>query len=164
MDDPKYKTFKNSWIATKNIWNKCYLNDTTGQNCVLLNSVQEFIETEAWMLLTFFLCLQNQLLSIHSTVTYWREKMFEKYDSSDRQKWMVPSFSISARFTAKLELFFVLTQENAFSWMFHFKAACRVQIWKKKYFVKTVTSMVTVLFKMRLYMCIYFVFTKKTLF
>ena len=83
------------------------------------------------MLLTFFLCLQNQLLSIHSTVTYWREQMFEKYDSSDRQKWMVPSFSISARFTAKLELLFALTQENAFSWMFHFKGACRVQIWKK---------------------------------
>ena len=38
--------------------------------------------------------------------------MFEKCDTSNRQKWMVASFSISARFTAKLGLFFV--QENAF--------------------------------------------------
>ena len=34
------------------------------ENCVLLNSVQEFIETEAWLFLTFFLCLHNQLVSI----------------------------------------------------------------------------------------------------
>ena len=39
--------------------------------------------------------------------------------------------------------------------------ACRVQIWKKKHFVKIVTSLLTVLFKMTLYLCIYFVFTKK---
>ena len=31
----------------------------TGKKCVLLNSVQEFIEREAWLLLTFFLCLHN---------------------------------------------------------------------------------------------------------
>ena len=37
---------------------------------VLLNSVQEFIEIEAWLLLTFFLCLHNQLLSMHSIVAY----------------------------------------------------------------------------------------------
>ena len=33
------------------------------ENCVSLSSVQEFIETEAWLLLTFFLCLQNKLIS-----------------------------------------------------------------------------------------------------
>ena len=44
------------------------------------------------------------------------------------------------------------------------KVACRVQIWKKKHFVKIVTSLVTVLFKVTLYICIYFVFTKKQLF
>ena len=33
---------------------------------VLLNSVQEFIETEVWLLLTFFQYLHNQLISIHS--------------------------------------------------------------------------------------------------
>ena len=35
---------------------------------------------------------------------------------------------------------------------------------KKKDFVKIVQSLVTVLFKETLYLCIYFVFTKKTLF
>ena len=39
-----------------------------GKNCVLLNSVQEIIVTEAWLLLTFFLCSRNQLLSIHFIV------------------------------------------------------------------------------------------------
>ena len=35
---------------------------------------------------------------------------------------MVASFSIPARFMAKIELVFVLSQENAFSQRFHFKA------------------------------------------
>ena len=57
-----------------------------------------------------------------------------------------------------------------------FKVAYMVQIRKKKHFVKILTSLVTVLFKMtftkkplfsaflKLYICIYFVFTKKPLF
>ena len=36
----------------------------TVENCVLLNPVQDFIEIEAWLLLTFFMCLQNQISSI----------------------------------------------------------------------------------------------------
>ena len=47
-----------------------HLTILTGKNCVLLHSVQEFIETEAWLLLAFFICLHNQLSSIHSIVTY----------------------------------------------------------------------------------------------
>ena len=39
------------------------------ENFVLLNSVQEFIEIQAWLLLTFFLCLQNQLISVYYIVT-----------------------------------------------------------------------------------------------
>ena len=42
----------------------------TEKSCVLLNSVREFIELEAWLLLTFFICLYNQLSSIHSIVKY----------------------------------------------------------------------------------------------
>ena len=34
---------------------------------------------------------------------------------------------------------------------------------EKKHFVQIVTSLVTVLYKMTLYLCIYFVFTKKTI-
>ena len=37
---------------------------------VLLNSVQEFTKIEVWLLLTFFLRLHNQLISIHFTVPY----------------------------------------------------------------------------------------------
>ena len=47
-----------------------FLDDTHWENCVLLNSVQELIEIEAWLYLIFLLCLQNQLISIHSIVTY----------------------------------------------------------------------------------------------
>ena len=42
----------------------------TGKNCVLLNSVQNVFGIEAWLLLMFFICLHNQLSSIHSIVTF----------------------------------------------------------------------------------------------
>ena len=58
----------------------------TRKNCVLLNLVQKFIEIEAWLLLAWLLCLQNQLCSIHSIATYQRISLFEKGDSSNRQK------------------------------------------------------------------------------
>ena len=48
--------------------------------------------------------------------------MFEKCDSSNRQKGMVASFSISKGFTAKFQLVFDLTQENGFSLRSYFKA------------------------------------------
>ena len=41
-----------------------WLNDTYRENFGLLNSVQEFIEIQAWLLLTFFLCLHIQLISV----------------------------------------------------------------------------------------------------
>ena len=48
--------------------------------------------------------------------------MFLKSHSSSRQRWMVASFSIWTRFTAKFKLIFILTQENTFSYRFDFKA------------------------------------------
>ena len=54
----------------------------------------------------------------------------------------------------KVEQIIVLLQRIAFLVLklcydlFQVKVACRVQIWKKKHFVKIVTSLVTVLFKM----------------
>ena len=45
-----------------------------------------------------------------------------------------------------------------------FKVACGVQIWKKKHFVEIVTSLFTVLLKMTVCLCIYFVFTKNPFF
>ena len=40
------------------------------KNYILLNSVQEFIEIEAWLLLTFLTCLHNQLSSVYSTIIF----------------------------------------------------------------------------------------------
>ena len=68
-----------------------FLNNTRRENCVLINSVPEFDEIEAWLLLTFFVCLYNQLFSVYSFVTYWRVQMFEIHDSSNRHKWFVLS-------------------------------------------------------------------------
>ena len=45
-------------------------NDTHREICVLLNSVEDFIEIKDWPLLTFFLFLHNQLFSLHSIVAY----------------------------------------------------------------------------------------------
>ena len=46
----------------------------TGENCVLINhllhSEKEYIGFEAWLLLTFFICIDNQLGSTHSILTY----------------------------------------------------------------------------------------------
>ena len=56
------------------------------KNYILLNSAQEFIEIEAWLLLTFLICLHNQLSSVYSTIIFWKEQIFEKVDLSNRQK------------------------------------------------------------------------------
>ena len=48
------------------------VKDTHRENCVLLISVKEFIEIETWLLLTFFQCLHNQLISI-IPLTYIKE-------------------------------------------------------------------------------------------
>ena len=46
-----------------------WFNNTHRENFVLLKSVQEFIEIQAWLLLSFFLSLHNQLVSVHYIVT-----------------------------------------------------------------------------------------------
>ena len=57
-----------------------------GKYCVLLNSVQEFIEIEAWLLLTLFIYLHNRLSSIYSIVKFHQVQIHEKGNSPDRQK------------------------------------------------------------------------------
>ena len=61
---------------------------------------------ETWLLLTFFMCLHNQL-RIKSTDVC--EKGVHQIDS--KNEWLL----LSASFTAKFKLVFVLTLENAFS-------------------------------------------------
>ena len=74
-----------------------------------LDSVQKFIEIQGWVLLTFFICLQNQLSSFNSITVQMSEERVHQIDSEN--KWLL----LSVNFTAKLELVFVLTFENAFS-------------------------------------------------
>ena len=85
------------------------MNDTQEDKTVSPNSVQEFMEIEAWLLLTFLICFHSQLSSMHSIVTYLRVQIFEKFDSSSKR------LPLSASFMAKFELVFVLTQKNTFS-------------------------------------------------
>ena len=63
-----------------------------------LASVQKFIEIQGWLLLMFFICLHNQLSSFNSIIIQMYELLL-----------------LSVTFTAKLELVFVITFENAFS-------------------------------------------------
>ena len=54
--------------------NLCELTISRGGTCTLLNSVQKSIETQGWLLLTFFICLQNQLSSINSIIVQMSKK------------------------------------------------------------------------------------------
>ena len=61
-----------------------------------------------WLLLIFLICLYNQLSSIHSIIRCLKN-VIHQIDSKNR--WLL----LSASFTAKFGLVFVLTLENAFS-------------------------------------------------
>ena len=72
----------------------------------------------AWLLLTFFICIHNQLNSMHSIITYLSiiityylvfEKWIHQIDS--KNEWLLLSGSIMAIFG----LVFVLTLEKPFS-------------------------------------------------
>ena len=54
------------------------INDTQMEE---LDSVQTFMEIQGWLLLTFFICLHNQLSSFNSLIV----QLSEKHDSSSRQ-------------------------------------------------------------------------------
>ena len=74
-----------------------------------LDSVEEFIEMQSWVLLTFFMCLQNQFSSFNSIIVQMSEKRDPQVDS--KNECLLPSVTL----TTKLELAFVLTFKNAFS-------------------------------------------------
>ena len=78
----------------------------TWKTSALLNLVQKFIEVKGWLLLTFFVCLHNQLSSFNSIIVQMSEKQ-----AGSKNGWLL----LSVTFTAKLELDFVLTFENTFS-------------------------------------------------
>ena len=59
----------------------------------------------AWLLLTLFISVHNQLSSTHSTITYQKVQMFEKeiHQIDSQNDWLL----LSAGFTVKFGLVFV---------------------------------------------------------
>ena len=57
--------------SNKHFQNHPFHNVIHRKNCVSLNSVQEFIEIEAWLPLTFLVCLHNQ--SIHYPLSHIKD-------------------------------------------------------------------------------------------
>ena len=83
-----------------------FLTILTWKNLCL---TEKFIEKQGWLLLTFFICLYNQLSSLNSIIVQISENVIHQLGS--KNEWLL----LSVTFTAKLELVFVLTFENAFS-------------------------------------------------
>ena len=79
-----------------------------------MNSVQKFIEMQGWLVLTFIVCLQNQLSSFDSIIVQMSAK---RHQIDSKNEW----FLLSVSFTGKFELVFILTFKNAFSYSFHCK-------------------------------------------
>ena len=71
---------------------------------------------QGWLLLTFLICLHNQLSSFNSIIVQVSEKRVHQIESKNER------LLLSIAFTVKLELVFVLTFTNAFSESFHFKS------------------------------------------
>ena len=64
---------------------------------------------QGWLLLIFFKCIHNQLISFDSIIVQMSEKRVHQVGSEN--EWLL----LSVTFTAKLEFVFVLTFEDAFS-------------------------------------------------
>ena len=84
---------------------KSIFNDTQMEE---LDSVQKFIEIQGWLLLTFFICLHNQVLLIPLSYRCLKNVI---HQIGSKNEWLL----LSVTFTAKLEMVFVLTFENAVS-------------------------------------------------
>ena len=74
----------------------------------LCASLKKLIEIQGWLLLTFFMFTQS-ISSFNSIIVQMSENVIHQVDS--KNEWLL----LSVTFTAKLELVFVLTFENAFS-------------------------------------------------
>ena len=64
---------------------------------------------QGWLLLIFFKCIHNQLISFNSIIVQMSEKRVHQVGSEN--EWLL----LSVTFKAKLEFVFVLTFEDAFS-------------------------------------------------
>ena len=74
--------------------------------------MQEFIEIQAWLLMTFFLSLHNQLTSIYCRIIKECTCLKNVNHQLERNEWLLLS---AFQQGLQQKLVFVLTQENAFS-------------------------------------------------
>ena len=81
----------------------------TWKNLCFTEISTKFIEIKGWLLLTFFICLHNQLSSFNSIIVQVSEK--RDWSNNSKDEWLL----LSVIFTAKLKLVFVLKFENGFS-------------------------------------------------
>ena len=65
----------------------------------------------SWLLLTFLICLHNQLSSILHSITVSRINSTDAHQIDSKNEWLLLPTSV----TAKFRLVFVLTLENPFS-------------------------------------------------
>ena len=82
------------------------------KNLFLLNSVQEFIEIEVWLLMTFFLCLHNELISIYCHIIKEYRCLKNVIHQLEINKWLLLS---AFQQGLRQKLVFVLKWENTFS-------------------------------------------------
>ena len=91
-------------------FNKLFeLTILTGKNLSFTEFSAKFIEIQGWLLLRFFICLQNQLSFLIPLSYRCLKNEIHQIDSEN--KWLLLSVTCMAKF----ELVFVLTFENAFS-------------------------------------------------
>ena len=81
----------------------------TWKNLFFAEFSTKFIEIQGWLLLTFFICLLNQLTLLIPLSYRCLKNVIDQIDS--KNEWLL----LSVTFTAKLELVFASTFGNAFS-------------------------------------------------
>ena len=90
---------------------KSIFNDAHREKLCFIQFITRMI---GWVLLTFFMCLRNQLSSfMHSIITYEKYRCLKNviHQIDSKYEWLL----LQASFMATFVLVFVLTLENAFS-------------------------------------------------
>ena len=104
LNDNLFKISKKHYVT---ILDK--LNDLPGKNFCFTEFSTKFMEILGWLLLTFFIYLNDQLSSFNSIIIQMSEKRVHQIES--KNEWLL----LSVTLTAKFELVFLLTSANAFS-------------------------------------------------
>ena len=87
-----------------------FINDTHRENLFYFQLSTRMVD---WLLLTVFICLHNQLSSIHTIISYSEYSCLKNviHQIDSKNEWLL----LRASFSSKFEFVFVLTLENAFS-------------------------------------------------